>query len=147
MDATDRALINLLQDGIEITGRPFRDAAARLGISEQEVVERLQRLVDEGLLSRFGPLYNAERLGGAVTLAAIAVPEERYEEVTELVNSYPEVAHNYAREHTLNMWFVVSTERAERLGEVLDDIESRSGLPVYNMPREREFYIGLRFDL
>jgi siroheme decarboxylase len=147
MDATDRALINLLQDGIEITGRPFRDAAARLGISEQEVVERLQRLVDEGLLSRFGPLYNAERLGGAVTLAAIAVPEERYEEVTELVNSYPEVAHNYAREHTLNMWFVVSTDRAERLGEVLDDIESRSGLPVYNMPREREFYIGLRFDL
>jgi siroheme decarboxylase len=147
MDATDRALINLLQDGIEITGRPFRDAAARLGISEEEVVERLQRLVDEGLLSRFGPLYNAERLGGAVTLAAIAVPEERYEEVTELVNSYPEVAHNYAREHTLNMWFVVSTERAERLGEVLDDIESRSGLPVYNMPREREFYIGLRFDL
>jgi siroheme decarboxylase len=147
MDATDRTLINLLQDGIEITGRPFRDAAARLGISEEEVVERLQRLVDEGLLSRFGPLYNAERLGGAVTLAAIAVPEERYEEVTELVNSYPEVAHNYAREHTLNMWFVVSTERAERLGEVLDDIESRSGLPVYNMPREREFYIGLRFDL
>jgi siroheme decarboxylase len=147
MDATDRTLINLLQDGIEITGRPFRDAAARLGISEQEVVERLQRLVKEGLLSRFGPLYNAERLGGAVTLAAIAVPEERYEEVTELVNSYPEVAHNYAREHTLNMWFVVSTERAERLGEVLDDIESRSGLPVYNMPREREFYIGLRFDL
>ncbi len=147
MDAIDRALINRLQDGIAVTRRPFRAVAAELGISEQQVVDRLQALVDSGLLSRFGPLYNAERLGGAVTLAAIAVPEDRYEDVAELVNAYPEVAHNYAREHSLNMWFVVSTERPDRLQQVLEDIRHRSGLEVYDMPRQREYYIGLRFEL
>ncbi|MCC5857761.1 MAG: AsnC family transcriptional regulator [Ectothiorhodospiraceae bacterium] len=147
MDALDRALVNRLQDGIPVAERPFQATAQELGITEQAVVDRIQRMVDAGVLSRFGPLYNAERLGGEVTLAAMAVPEERFEDVAALVNGYPEVAHNYAREHKLNMWFVVSTEQPGRIRVVLDDIRRRSGLPVYDMPREREFYIGLRFKL
>lgn len=147
MDALDRALVNRLQDGIPVAERPFQATAEALGTTEQDVVDRIHRMVEDGVLSRFGPLYNAERLGGEVTLAAMAVPEERFEEVTALVNGYPEVAHNYAREHALNMWFVVSTEQPGRIETVLDDIRRRSGLPVYNMPREQEFYIGLRFKL
>jgi hypothetical protein len=75
------------------------------------------------------------------------VPEERYEEVTELVNAFPEVAHNYAREHALNMWFVIATERAGRVSEVIAEIESQTGLQVYNMPKQQEFFIGLRFEV
>ena len=144
LDGLDRALLNRLQDGIEVCERPFERIAAEVGCSEQEVVARLQRLLDRGLLSRFGPLYNAEAMGGAVTLAALAVPPERFDAVADIVNGFPEVAHNYAREHELNMWFVVSTEQPQRLTEVLAEIEAATGLPVYNMPREREYYIGLK---
>lgn len=147
MDEIDRELVNRLQDGIAVTDRPFAEVAQALQMTEESVVERLQRLVDEGKLSRFGPLYNAEKLGGAVTLAAMAVPEGRYEAVAEQVNGHPEVSHNYAREHELNMWFVLSTERPEQIQQTLDAIENETGLPVYNMPREKEYFIGLRFQL
>lgn len=147
MDEIDRELINHLQDGIDVTDRPFAEVAKTLEITEESAVERLQRLVDDGKLSRFGPLYNAEKLGGAVTLAAMAVPETHYEKVAEQVNAHPEVSHNYAREHELNMWFVLSTERPEQIEQTLGAIESETDLPVYNMPREKEYYIGLRFQL
>ncbi|MBX6366892.1 MAG: AsnC family transcriptional regulator, partial [Rhodospirillales bacterium] len=108
IDATDRRIIDALQGGFPLTERPYADAAAALGIEEAELLSRLERLLAEGVLSRFGPLYNAERLGGAVTLAAMAVPRERFEEVAALVNAHPEVAHNYERDDALNMWFVVA---------------------------------------
>ena len=147
MDALDRELINRLQDGIAVEPRPFARVAAGLGIAEGEVVERLERLTADGRLSRFGPLYNAEKLGGAVTLAAMSVPGERFDEVAEQVNAHPEVAHNYGREHALNMWFVVATETPSQLEDTLEAIERETGLTVHNMPREREYFIGLRFSL
>ncbi len=147
MDAVDRKVINALQGGFPVSQRPFAEAAERLGLCEEDLIERIRRLLDGGQLSRFGPLYNAERLGGAATLAAMAVPETDYERVAEAVNAHPEVAHNYAREHTFNMWFVVSTDRAGRIDEVIADIEAETGLPVYEMPKLEEFTIGLRFEL
>ncbi len=122
MDAVDRRLINALQGGFPLCERPYAAAAAGLDLSETELIERLGRLLDEGVLSRFGPLYDAERLGGGVTLAAVQVPEDRFEAVAEIVNGFAEVAHNYARDHALNMWFVVAAERPERVGEVLAEI-------------------------
>ncbi|MEE8500763.1 MAG: Lrp/AsnC family transcriptional regulator, partial [Kiloniellales bacterium] len=98
-------------------------------------------------LSRFGPLYNAERLGGAVTLAAMAVPEAEFDRVAEAVNAHPEVAHNYARDHALNMWFVISTDRPQHIDETIEAIEEETGLTVYEMPKLEEFTIGLRFEL
>ncbi len=148
MDPIDRELVNRLQDGIEIGPRPFAESAKALGIPEEEVVRRIQRMVDDGYLSRFGPLYNADRMGGAVTLAAMAVPPERMDEVVEQVNAHVEVSHNYARDHdVLNMWFVISAEAPNRVDEVMDAIREETGLEVYNMPKEREYYIGLRLAL
>ncbi|MDP6344573.1 MAG: Lrp/AsnC family transcriptional regulator, partial [Alphaproteobacteria bacterium] len=97
MDALDRHIINGLQGGFPISERPYAEAAADLGIEEAELLDRLRRLTEDRLLSRFGPMYHAERIGGALTLAAMAVPEGRFEQVAELVNAKPEVAHNYAR--------------------------------------------------
>lgn len=147
LDELDRVLLNRLQDGVPVCEHPFRAVASEAGCTEGELVRRLESLLERGLLSRFGPLFNAEAMGGAVTLAALAVPAERYEAVTQIVNSFPEVAHNYAREHALNMWFVVSTEQPGRLCEVLEQIERETGLNVHNMPREREYYIGLKLPL
>lgn len=146
MDATDRRIINALQGGFPITERPFAVAADKLGLEEAELLSRIQALRDAGTISRFGPMWHAEKMGGGLTLSAMSVPPDRFESVAELVNSYPEVAHNYAREHSFNMWFVVATERPERIAEVLAEIEARTGLTVHDMPKIEEFYVGLRFE-
>lgn len=145
MDAVDRQIINELQGGLPLCERPYAKAARQLEISEDELIERLRKLLAEGVLSRFGPMYHAERLGGALTLAAMAVPSDRFDTVAEIVNAFPEVAHNYARDHELNMWFVVATDCPERIADVIDAIENGTGLTVYNMPKIEEFFVGLRF--
>jgi len=104
-------------------------------------------MLASGLLSRFGPLYNAERLGGGLTLAAMAVPEERFDAVAAQVNAFPEVAHNYRREHRFNMWFVLATAEPGRIDEVIREIRRRTGLAVLNLPREEEYYLGLQLRL
>lgn len=144
---TGRAIINGLQGGFPLTHRPFRDAGAALGLTEDELIEGVRDLIDARQLSRFGPLWNAELLGGGVCLAAIAVPSERFDEVTELVNAYPEVAHNYERSHALNMWFVVSAEDTARINEVIAEIERETGLVVYAMPKTREFFVGFKVEV
>jgi len=147
LDHIDRTIVNSLQDGFPICERPYAEAAARLGIEETELLERLHRLLRDGALSRFGPMYHAEQLGGALTLAAMEVPSEDFDRVAEIVNGFPEVAHNYARAHALNMWFVLATERPERVPAVIAEIERATGYRVYNMPKKEEFFVGLRFRL
>ncbi|WP_457671401.1 Lrp/AsnC family transcriptional regulator [Thiolapillus sp.] len=147
MDATDRAIINRLQHGFPICEQPYGQAAAELGIGEQELLERLRAMLKDKRLSRFGPMYHAERMGGGLSLCAMSIPQNDFEQVAEKVNAFPEVAHNYAREHALNMWFVLATDTPERIQQVLREIEESTGYPVYNMPKKQEFFIGLHFTL
>lgn len=146
MDEIDRRIINGLQGGFPICERPFAAAAAKLGLEEADLLARVAVLREAGTISRFGPMWHAEKMGGGLTLTAMSVPAERFDEVAGVVNSFSEVAHNYAREHALNMWFVVATERPERIGEVLAEIEARTGLAVHDMPKIEEFFVGLRFE-
>ncbi len=146
-DPTERAIINGLQGGFPLTDEPFRDAGAALGLSAGELIDGVRHLVESGRLSRFGPLWNAERLGGEVCLCAMAVPPERFEAVAAQVNAHDEVAHNYERTHAFNMWFVISCERGERIGQVIAAIEAETGLPVYSMPKRREFFVGFRVEV
>ena len=143
LDEADRALINSLQGSLPLVERPFEAVGVRLGLSEEEVISRLQRLLDARVLSRFGPMFNAERIGGAFCLAAMAVPEADWARVVERVNAFPEVAHNYRREHPLNMWFVLATETPDATDEAIARIEARTGLPVFAFPKEREYFVGL----
>lgn len=146
MDDLDRRIINTLQSGFPICEAPYRTVAEQLGTTETELLTRLKRLLDNGTLTRFGPMYHAEQMGGALTLAALEVPDERFDEVAEIVNAFPEVAHNYARTHRLNMWFVLATETSERLQQTLDEIERKTVLTVYNMPKQREYFVNLKLD-
>ncbi|NFV81013.1 Lrp/AsnC family transcriptional regulator [Magnetospirillum aberrantis] len=146
MDAIDRNIVNGLQGGFPLCPRPFAVAAQALKLDEEELITRLTRMVAEDVLSRFGPLYHSERLGGAMTLAAMAVPEADFDRVCAIVNNFPEVSQNYERDHTLNMWFVVSAERPERVGQVLDQIAQLTGLTVHDMPKRREFFIDLKLE-
>ena len=144
MDNIDRALINRLQQGLPVSRNPFDDIARTLNVSVDDLLERIQRLLDDRVLTRFGPMFNAENLGGALSLCAIQVPLDRYDEVADQVNAFPEVAHNYERDHLLNMWFVIATEHPQQAGIVIREIEQATGCQVYDMPKQEEFYIGLQ---
>lgn len=147
MDAVDREIINGLQGGFPVSEFPFADAAEKLGLEESILIERLQKMLENGTLSRFGPLYNIEKAGGSYSLCAMAVPEIEFEATAQIINSYPEVAHNYERDHPYNMWFVVATETAEQVSTLLADIEEKTGFTVMNLPKQQEFYVGLHFDV
>lgn len=147
LDDIDRNIINSLQGGFPICDNPYAEAAANLSLDEHVLIERLDRLIATGAISRFGPLYNAERIGGAVTLAALSVPEKQFEQVAAQVNAHAEVAHNYERDHTLNMWFVISVEKPEQIETVIGKIAAETGLEVLNMPKLDEFFIGLKVEV
>jgi siroheme decarboxylase len=147
LDAVDLRLIERLHGDLPLSDRPFSDVGADLGLSENQVIERLHTLLAQGVLSRFGPLYQIERAGGLFVLAAMQVPEDRFDAVAQQVNAHPEVAHNYRREHALNMWFVLGTETPAQADAVIAAIEAETGLAVLAFPKEREFYVELRLPL
>ena len=147
MDSLDRKIINLLQTGFPLSEEPYLEVAQEMGIEEQELLDRLSNLLDENILSRFGPMYDAQKFGGAFSLVAVRVPEEDFDKVTEIVNSYPEVAHNYKRDNDYNMWYVLATDSPEKIDEVNSDIEKKIGMKVFNMPKLEEYYIGLRLPV
>lgn len=144
MDELDRRIVNALQGGFPVSPRPFEDVARQLGTDEATLIARLRRLLEEGVLTRFGPLFNAERLGGAFTLCAMAVPQQDFERVAAIVNSFPEVAHNYEREHRCNLWFVLAAADPVRVGEAIAAIEARTGYPVLDLPKLDEYFLDLR---
>ena len=144
LDVIDRRIIDGLQGDFPICERPYQVAAERLGISEEELLQRLDRLLETRVLTRFGPMMQIERVGGSFVLAAIAVPEADYERVAGQVNALPQVAHNYRREHLLNMWFVLATETPAGIGEAIARIEADTGLPVHAFPKEREYFVEMK---
>ncbi|MDJ0957230.1 MAG: AsnC family transcriptional regulator [Arenicellales bacterium] len=144
MDNLDRDIINRLQGGFPICDRPYQHIAEQLETTEDELIARLRAMIDDGRLSRFGPLYNVEKMGGSFVLCAMCVPSDVFDEVAERVNALPQVAHNYQRSHRLNMWFVLATESAEEISAVVDTIQGETGLVVYQFPKLDEYYIGLQ---
>jgi DNA-binding Lrp family transcriptional regulator len=146
MGDADLELLNRFQRDFPLTTYPFRVIAEGLEWGENEVLAALRRLQDEGKVSRVGAVFATRRLG-ASTLAALAVPPERLEAAAGLVNDYPEVNHNYQREHEFNLWFVLTAATAARLQAVLAEIREQTGLPLLDLPLLEEFHIDLGFDL
>ena len=144
MDELDRAIVNALQGDFPICDAPYRETAERLGLSVAELIARLQRMLEAKTLTRFGPMFQVERMGGAFVLAALAVPEADYERIAEQVNALPEVAHNYRREHALNMWFVLATETPEGIPAAIEKIERATGLQVYAFPKLKEYFVEMK---
>ena len=143
MDDLDRRIVTALQRGIAVVPRPFAAAARDLGIDEATLILKLKNLLAQGALTRFGPPFNVDRLGGAFTLCAMSVPAHDFERVCGIVNAFREVAHNYEREHRLNMWFVLATADPAQIAEVRGRIESATGYPVIDLPKIDEYFVGL----
>lgn len=144
LDDLDRKLINALQGDFPLVPEPYRQVAETLGLSEAELLRRLDAMLARRVLTRFGPMFQIERAGGAFVLAALRVPEAGFERVAALVNAFPEVAHNYRREHTLNMWFVLATATPSGIAETIAAIEAATGLTVFAFPKEREYFVEMK---
>jgi len=147
MDATDRQIINCLQLGMPVCEQPYAAVAREIGLSEEALLLRLSRLTELGVISRLGPMYHAEKLGGGLTLAAMQVPAADFERVAQQVNEFAEVAHNYQRDHVFNMWFVLATETPAEIEQVLAAIRVKTQCAVFNMPKLEEFFVGLTFKV
>ena len=149
----ERAVVNAFQGGFPVVERPFEPAAAAMrdagvDLTAEALLETIRALDDRGVLSRFGPLINAQEIGGAATLVAMHAPEERFDEVVDAVNAHREVAHNYERAHPhLNVWFVLSVANPDRIESVLADIEAETGQETYDLPKQREFRVEAKFPV
>jgi DNA-binding Lrp family transcriptional regulator len=143
LDEINRKIINTLQHGFPICDHPFLEAAESLNITEAELLQRIKVMRENGILTRFGPLFNVEHMGGAFSLCAMEIPAEEFDRVTERVNALPQVAHNYQRDHALNMWFVLATETLEEKLKTIEEIEQQTGYRVFDMPKEKEYFVGL----
>ncbi|MFC7019370.1 MULTISPECIES: Lrp/AsnC family transcriptional regulator [Haloarcula] len=146
IDDVDAALIDEFQSDFPVRERPFEAVGAHLGISPEDALERVEQLRDAGVFRRFGAVLNPPVIGSS-TLAAVSAPEDRFDEVAEVVNGYRQVNHNYARDHEWNMWFVVTAGSRETRDEILADIEARTGLSVLVLPMLTDYYIDLEFPV
>ena len=146
LDTTDQQLINLFQRDLPVCDRPYKAMSRQLGIAEEEVIERLQSLQDSQVLSRVGPVFEHSRAGASL-LAALAVPDEQIDLVAARVNLAPGVNHNYAREHTYNLWFVMTAPDEDTLEERLDELEHQLRLPMLRLPMVEAYHIDLGFEI
>ena len=142
----EKRLLDSYQRGFPLTPHPYRDIACELGCDETTVIATLKRLREMGLISRVGAVVTPHRAGWS-TLAAMAVPPERLDAVAGLVSGFPEVNHNYEREHRLNLWFVVTGTDVGHVRSVLKAIEALSGLAVLDLPLVEAFRLDLGFSL
>ena len=140
-------LIDALHGGFPLVDRPFAAVAKQLDMQEDAAIQTISNLLTQGVLTRFGPLFQIERVGGQFVLAAMRVPDARFDQVADQVNAMVEVAHNYRREHVLNMWFVVASASPQQAQEVLARIQAETGLTVWAFPKEREYFVELRLPL
>jgi DNA-binding Lrp family transcriptional regulator len=145
-DALEFRLLNEFQRDFPLCPAPFAELAARLGVGERAVLGSLEKLRREGKISRVGAVFAPKRIG-ASTLAAMAVPPDRLDAVAATVNRFPEVNHNYEREHRYNLWFVVTAASEGRLQATLGAIEKAAGYPLLALPLLEEFHIDLGFPL
>ena len=146
LDDVDAALIDGYQSGFPVVEEPFRVVADDLGIDEHEALDRVERLRERGVFRRFGAVLNPPVIGSS-TLAAVSAPEDRFQEVADVINGYRQVNHNYRRSHEWDMWFVVTAGSRERRDEILAEIEARTGCEVLVLPMLTDFYIDLEFPV
>lgn len=149
-DQTDLAILSALQEDLPLVSRPWKAIAERLGITETEIISRMNRLKDTGIIRGISPVLESRHLGlHAATLVALPVPEKRVNEIAAIISSYAEVSHNFQRDHYYSLWFTIAAQNGEGIRNVLDEILQRTGIPasdVLNLPTIKKIKIDVRFS-
>jgi DNA-binding Lrp family transcriptional regulator len=149
-DQTDLAILSALQDDLPLLSRPYKAIADRLGIPETDLISRMNRLKDAGIIRGISPVLESRHLGlHAATLVALHVPGERMDEVAAMISSYREVSHNFGRDHYYSLWFTITARNGEDINNVLDEILERTGIPapdLLDLPTVKKIKIDVRFS-
>lgn len=148
MDDTDKAILRAIQSHLPIAERPFLELGQQLGLSEDEVISRIARLKQKGIIRRIGGNFNSTSLGFASTLCAARVPEDKLKAFIAAVNAYPGVTHNYRRAHDYNVWFTFIAETMEEIEAHLADLAQQTGVAdICSLPNLRMFKIKVDFPV
>ena len=148
MDLIDKQLLNIIQKDFPINQKPFEIIANKLGISETEVMERIESLKSEGIIRRIGGSFNSKKLNYTSTLCGAKVPRNRLDKAIEVINSFGEVTHNYLRDHEYNVWFTLIAESQERIDAILEQIKKQiDQIEIINLPAINLFKINVNFNL
>ncbi len=148
----DKKILHRLQTNLPLTHRPFLDLAKELGLDEDLIIEKIKSMIENKYVRRIAPIINTQAIGNSATLAAMQVSEDKIEEVSQIINGYSGVSHNYLRKGRnkdipLNIWFTMSAPSKEQLDENIKEIEERTGLKVRMLPTTKKFKIGVKFKI
>lgn len=147
MDKLDKQILNILQQGYPLHINPYALIASEVGISEQEVIDRISGLKKDGIIRRIGAVIDANKMGFYSTLCATAVPNDNIHEVAQIINKYEGVTHNYVRDHHLNIWFTLTAPSYEKVIETLKLIEKEANIKVYPMPAKKLYKIKVALEM
>lgn len=148
MDDTDRAILNEIQSDFPIAKRPYVELGRRLRLSEEEVIKRVRRLKEKGIIRRIGANFHSKKLNYTSTLCAAKVPVEKLDRFVEVVNSYSGVTHNYRRNHDYNVWFTFIAPSMMDIEKCLKEISRKTGVrEIRNLPAVRTFKIKVDFEV
>jgi DNA-binding Lrp family transcriptional regulator len=148
MDSIDKKILNLIQKEFPIVAEPFKIIGEAVGISDDEALERVQRLQDEGIIRRIGAVFDPKKLGFASTLCAARVAEEHVQMFVDFVNAYPGVTHNYRRDHEYNIWFTLIAPSEELLEKTVVEIKEKTGVvDILTMTAVRRFKVNAGFEV
>ena len=148
MDDTDRAILNEIQSDFPISSRPYQELGRRFRLSEDEVIVRVKRLKDQGIIRRIGGNFHSKNLDFVSTLCAAKVPKDKLDAFVQVVNGYPGVTHNYLRNHDYNVWFTFIAESMPFIDNALEKISEETGIAeIRNLPAVRTFKIKVDFEV
>ena len=148
LDTIDRAILNRIQSDFPMTSRPYMSVADEVGISEDDVLNRLVRLKEKGIIRRIGGNFVPNKLGFVSTLCAAKVPEDMIESFAKIVKRYPGVTHNYLRDNEYNIWFTFIAPSMEMIEANLESISKETRISdIINLPATKVFKIKAHFDL
>ena len=148
LDETNKTILNNIQVNFPIHPRPYKIIGARLGLTEDEVIDRISAMKEEMLIRRIGGNFSPDRLGYHSTLCAAQVEEEKIELFTRTVNRFPGVTHNYRRDHRFNIWFTFIAPSVEAIEKNLKTIAETTGVhTILNLPATHVFKISANFKV
>ncbi|MFH1898844.1 MAG: AsnC family transcriptional regulator [Candidatus Desantisbacteria bacterium] len=149
MDATDKIILNALQEDFPVDSRPFGVLSQKIGVGEEEIIQRVNSLVENKIIRRIGASLNPKAVGLSTTLIGMEVSEERIGEVVDIVNAYPEVTHNYQRvAEDYNLWFTIAAKSNEGMIGIIEEIREKTGIErIINLPSIKTFKIRVRFEV